>query len=214
MTSDVRVRLSVEERREQLLNLGQELFSQRPFADISVDEIADAANISKGLLYHYFPSKRDLYLACVERASRALVTASEPSLALLPAARLKASLDAFIDYVESNLLSFATLLQGGANGDADVDRILSGMRRSFIDRTARDLGVAAPSVSTRMCLLGYIGFTSYTCMAWAKAPQVGRDALRLMLEEALLAAVGTAANLAAGEERTALKRVLGQLRTP
>jgi len=86
------MRLSVEERREQLLRLGQELFSQRAFAEISVDEIADAAKISKGLLYHYFPSKRDLYLACVERASTALVSASEPSADLPPAQRLAASL--------------------------------------------------------------------------------------------------------------------------
>lgn len=204
------MRLSVEERREQLLRLGQQLFSQRAFADISVDEIADAAKISKGLLYHYFPSKRELYLACVARASEALVHASEPSAELPPAERLAASLDAFIGHVEANLLSFATLLQGGANGDADVDRILSRMRRSFIERAARDLGVDA-SQTTRMCLLGYVGFASYTCMAWARSPQVGRLALRRMLANALLSAVAASAQLAEGEERASLELAHGRL---
>ena len=205
VTSDVRMRLSVEERREQLLSLGEELFSQRAFADISVDEIAEAANISKGLLYHYFPSKRELYLACVARASDALVRASEPSMALPPAERLAASLDAFIGHVEANLLAFGTLLQGGANGDADVDRILGGMRRAFIERTARDLGIV-PSPPTRMCLLGYVGFASYTCMGWARNPQIGRDALKRMLAGAMLAAIASAAGLAEGEERAGLQR--------
>lgn len=206
------MRLSVEERREQLLRLGQELFSQRAFAEISVDEIADAAKISKGLLYHYFPSKRDLYLACVERASTALVSASEPSADLPPAQRLAASLDAYIEHVERNLLAFATLLQGGANGDADVDRILSAMRRSFIERTARDLGVS-PSPTTCMCLLGYVGFASYTCMAWARHPQVGRLSLRRMLAQALLSSVAAAAQLADGDEQLALAVAHAQLQS-
>lgn len=204
------MRLSVEERREQLLVLGLQLFSQRSFANISVDELADAANISKGLLYHYFPSKRELYLACVERASVALVQASEPSLELPPAERLEASLDAFIDHVEGNLLSFVNLLQGGANGDADVDRILSRMRRSFIERAARDLGVTA-SPTTRMCLLGYVGFASYTCTAWARSPQVGRTALRRMLANALLSAVAAAAQLADDDEQETLQRAHREL---
>ena len=61
----VRTRLSVDARREQLIELGEELFSARPFDEISIDDIAARAEISKGLLYHYFGSKRDFYVAVV-----------------------------------------------------------------------------------------------------------------------------------------------------
>ncbi|MBC7173252.1 MAG: TetR family transcriptional regulator, partial [Polyangiaceae bacterium] len=47
-----RQRRTVEERREQLLELGLELFSTRTYEDLSIDEIAQAAGMSKGLLYH------------------------------------------------------------------------------------------------------------------------------------------------------------------
>ncbi len=79
MTDTSRARLSLDERRQQLLDLGLELFSQRPFEDISVEDIADAAGISRGLLYHYFPSKRDFYVAVVRVAAAELRALIEPT---------------------------------------------------------------------------------------------------------------------------------------
>lgn len=194
--SEVRTRLSVEERREQLLVLGQRLFSERAFAEISVDEIADAASISKGLLYHYFPSKRELYVACAERAAEDILAASEAPRELPREQRLWVSLNGFIGYIEENKLLFSRLLQGGDNGDADLDAVLNSMRRRFVDRTAADLGVDNPGPSTRMCLLGYVGFASFTCLAWARNPSVSREGLRHMLLSSLTAAVTSAATLA------------------
>ena len=65
-----RSRLTVDERREQLVRLGVDIFSERPYDEVSIDGIAAAAGISKGLLYHYFPSKRDFYVAVVATAPR------------------------------------------------------------------------------------------------------------------------------------------------
>jgi AcrR family transcriptional regulator len=53
-----RTRLDVDERRTQLVELGLEHFGERAYDDVSIDAIAEAAGISKGLLYHYFPTKR------------------------------------------------------------------------------------------------------------------------------------------------------------
>src|SRR5689334_1058061 len=61
----VRSRLAVDKRRAQLLKLGQELFSNFNYDELSIDEIARRAGISKGLLYHYFPSKRDYYVEVI-----------------------------------------------------------------------------------------------------------------------------------------------------
>ena len=58
-----RARLLVDERRAQLLSLGLQLFGERSYDEVSIDELAREAQISKGLLYHYFPTKRDLYVA-------------------------------------------------------------------------------------------------------------------------------------------------------
>src|SRR5437879_6222914 len=65
-----RRRLSVDQRRAELLRIGMELFSTRAYEEIWVEEIAELAGISRGLLYHYFPTKRDFYVA-VSRAAAA-----------------------------------------------------------------------------------------------------------------------------------------------
>ena len=58
-----RIRLDTDERKAQLLALGRQAFAERTYDDVSIDDIAKSAGISKGLLYHYFPTKRDLYIA-------------------------------------------------------------------------------------------------------------------------------------------------------
>ena len=59
----MRTRLSTEQRRLQLLAIGAELFARRPYEQVSIEEVAEIAQISCGLLYHYFPSKRAMVLA-------------------------------------------------------------------------------------------------------------------------------------------------------
>ena len=56
-------RLDVDERRQQLLERGAELFTSHPYDKLSMSKIAEEAGISKGLLYHYFPSKQAFFEA-------------------------------------------------------------------------------------------------------------------------------------------------------
>src|SRR5580692_3021900 len=62
-------RLQVDERRRQLLDAGAALFAQHAYEEISMRQIAAAAGVSKPLLYHYFPSKNELFMAAVTEAS-------------------------------------------------------------------------------------------------------------------------------------------------
>ena len=199
-----RTRLKVEQRRGQLLELGRRLFSTRPYEEISVDEIAAAAGISKGLLYHYFPGKRDLYLACVREAMRRMQRVSAPDPTLPPAQRLEASLDGFIEHMQDHTDSFLTLLRGG-DRDPEVESILAEGRRSSVDGLARSLGLEEAGAHTRLSLVGFLGFANYTCMAWARSRKVDRAALRRMLTDALLSALRTAQQL---EERPELVQQL------
>ncbi|MBN9618575.1 MAG: helix-turn-helix transcriptional regulator, partial [Actinobacteria bacterium] len=54
-------------RREQILECATELFGERPYAAVSTGEIAREAGVARGLLNHYFGTKRDLYLEVVRR---------------------------------------------------------------------------------------------------------------------------------------------------
>src|SRR3954469_5977575 len=88
MAASRRARLSTDARREQLVALGIDIFSERPFDEVSIDGIAAAAGISKGLLYHYFPSKRDFYVAVIRSAADEMQALTEPDPALEPRDRL------------------------------------------------------------------------------------------------------------------------------
>ncbi|MEY3014468.1 MAG: hypothetical protein RIT45_3203, partial [Pseudomonadota bacterium] len=66
-------RLQREARRAQLLELGLQVFADTPFDAVSVEDVAQRAGISKGLLFHYFGSKRGYYVATVQAAASALL---------------------------------------------------------------------------------------------------------------------------------------------
>src|SRR5690242_6147597 len=106
MTEATRVRMSTTDRREQLLSAGVELLQRRAHDEVSTEEIAAAAGVSKGLLYHYFPTKKDFILAALERGQRELAEHLRPDLTLEPPDQLEASLDAFLHYVEEYPAAF------------------------------------------------------------------------------------------------------------
>ena len=79
-----RTRLSPEARRAQLIDLGVEVLATRTLAELSVEEIADRAGISRGLLFHYFDSKHDFRVAVVREVARHMLELPAPDLTALP----------------------------------------------------------------------------------------------------------------------------------
>jgi AcrR family transcriptional regulator len=61
-----------EHRKEEILDAAQKVFFERGLSMATMDEIADAAELSKGTLYLYYSSKEDLYLAVMMRGMQAL----------------------------------------------------------------------------------------------------------------------------------------------
>jgi AcrR family transcriptional regulator len=74
-----RRRLSPEDRRAELLALGAEVFGQRPYDEVRIDEIAERAGVSRALMYHYFPDKRAFFAAVVKgQADQLFETTNAP----------------------------------------------------------------------------------------------------------------------------------------
>src|SRR5438132_9228024 len=137
-----RRRLSVDERREELLRLGMRLFSTRAYEEIWVEEIAELAGISRGLLYHYFPTKRDFYVAVSRAAAAEAGELTAPDASLPPAERLHAGIDAFVRYAEEHSQGFLTAYRGSLAGDPEVRAIVDeGRQRQasrILETVARD----------------------------------------------------------------------------
>ena len=104
--------MGVEERRQQLIGVALELFSRRSPDEVSIDEIASAAGISRPLVYHYFPGKLSLYEAALQRASDDLAGRFvEPREGPL-GARLLRVMRRFFDFVDDHGPGFAALMRG------------------------------------------------------------------------------------------------------
>src|SRR6516162_3903861 len=69
------MRMPADQRRQQLFDVARERFSQQGFHATSMDEIAEAAGVTKPVLYQHFPSKRALYVELLEDTGRQLLTA-------------------------------------------------------------------------------------------------------------------------------------------
>ena len=86
-----RRRLSPDDRRSELLALGAEVFGQRPYDEVRIDEIAERAGVSRALMYHYFPDKRAFFAAVVsaegERLFEATNTPPQPGQTLFEQVR-------------------------------------------------------------------------------------------------------------------------------
>ena len=178
-----RARLGLDERRAQLLMLGRKLFSERAYDEIQIDDIAEAAGISKGLLYHYFGSKRGFYVATVREAAEALLAATVTDAALPPPERAQRSMEAFLDFVEQHGGAYVALLRGGIGTDPEVLAIVDGTRNAFIDRFVTNLGLAAPRPVFRLAARSWVGLVEAASLDWVERRAVDRATmLRFLLE--------------------------------
>jgi len=189
----VRERLDVDERRAQLVRLGIDLFATRSYDDVSIDELARTAGISKGLLYHYFPTKRDFYVATVREGTRELAERTDTSSDLPTLDRMRASLDAYLDYVDAHAPAYAALMRGGIGADPEVARIVDETRQLFVDRLLEGLSGVEPTPLVRVAARGYVGFCEAAVLDWISNHAVERSQLRDLMIDVLVATVPIAA---------------------
>ena len=196
MATARRARLSTDARREQLVALGVEIFSERPFDEVSIDDIAVAAGISKGLLYHYFPSKRDFYVAVVRDSAQEMQAITEASHELDPLERLSTGLDRYLEYVDTHARGYATVLRAGIGSDREVAAIVEAVRAAMANRIVGDMAPdGPPSPAMRVAVRGWVGFAEAASLEWLERRELSRDELRELLIQALTAVVRAAAAL-------------------
>jgi AcrR family transcriptional regulator len=199
-----RTRLGVDARREQLLRIGAELFSERAYDDVWIDEIAATAGVSKGLLYHYFPSKRD-FVSAVARAEIARIhELTEPDPDLPPQEQLRAGVDALLAYLEQHPAAFIAFHRGAFGADPDLRAIDEEGHARQVDRIlAAMTGGRKPPELLRLAIRGWTGFVEATILNWLEA---GRPVPREKVGDLLVAALAgiaeaAQARLGAGQEQ-------------
>ncbi|MCB9593669.1 MAG: TetR/AcrR family transcriptional regulator [Sandaracinaceae bacterium] len=185
MTAAARTRFSVDARRAQLLELGLRLFAERAYDEVSIDDIANAAGVSKGLLYHYFGGKRAFYVACVENAAEALFerTLADPSIP--EPERARAGLEAYFDYAEEHETAYMALMRSGIGNDPEVAEVVERTRTRIVQRALASMGMEEPRPVFRAATRTWIGAVEAACLEHLEHREVDRGGLVQMLLAAL-----------------------------
>jgi AcrR family transcriptional regulator len=195
MASARRVRLQLDERRTQLLRLGIRMFATRPYDEISIDDVAEAAGISKGLLYHYFHGKREFYVEAIRASSLHLLQLTEPDPLLPPSARLRAAIDAHLNYIQEHGAVYQTIYSGGITVAPEVGAILEEHRNVVMGRFLSNLGIKKPRPVLRTALRAWVSMVEGASLDWLAHPELERDSLRELLVASYVALLEKASKL-------------------
>jgi AcrR family transcriptional regulator len=201
-----RRRLSPEDRRSELLALGAEVFGQRPYDEVRIDEIAERAGVSRALMYHYFPDKRAFFAAVVraegERLFEATNAPPDPDQNLFH--QLRTGVLAYLRYDEEHPHGAWAAYMGMGRSDPilrgieDIDndrqanrimgRIAEAVGRELDSKVERDL---------RISIYSWLAFTFEMCRQRIMDPSIDAGYVADTCAHTLLGAVGRVPGLPA-----------------
>jgi AcrR family transcriptional regulator len=183
-------RLDVDERRAQLIALGERLFTSLSYSELSMARIAREAGISKALLYHYFPSKQAYFEATLQAAAEELRDRTEPDASLPPAQQLERSLDVYLGWIEEHSEAYNKLIIT-AGEVPEVRAMVEGVRASTAQRILGGvLGDDTPvPAGARTAVSGWLWFMDGACVDWIAHRDLTRDELRGLLMGTLVGAL-------------------------
>lgn len=178
--------MDVDSRRAQLIEVGSRLFASRPYDEVWIDHVAAEAGVSRGLLYHYFGSKRGLLVAVVEHETVALFAATEPDPELPAPDRIRAVLDPYLNYVATHPHGYRAIFRGAISADSEIRALVDGNLRRQEQRVLAAFSPdQQPSTELRFAVHGWIAFVVATALEWLDDPQLDAAAIRELCVNAL-----------------------------
>ena len=185
-----RRRLEPDARRAQILAVAVRLFGERGWADVSTTDVARSAGVARGLVNHYFGTKKELYLEVV----RVMLTVPEVAIARLPVAGPSTRVDAivtwFLDVVSRHSSSWlAAITAGGMAGDADVDRVIEEAVDTAADSVLTAVGHDGRDPARHAMARAYVGLAVSTAREWLQRGVLTRAQVHRLLAATLLTMV-------------------------
>jgi AcrR family transcriptional regulator len=176
-----RQRLEPQERSQQLLDTAVALFAEQPYADVEMKDIAAHAGVHRATLYHYFPSKRDLYVAIFKRASNRFMARTNPDPQLSLAEHVATALEAHIQSVVDHPFEAVTINRGALSDDPAIQAIVAEELNVVGQRLINQL-VAKGCLreTTEIAVEGWLAFVRAACVKWIQSQNISRPDLTEM----------------------------------
>ncbi|MEV5960635.1 TetR/AcrR family transcriptional regulator [Kribbella sp. NPDC051952] len=171
-------RWTSDDRRKQLIRIGLMMLRTQPIHELSIDAVAGQAGISRGLLFHYFPSKRDYYLAVISAAGRRLLRVTKPDDSLPPEQQLREMLVQFVAFIARRRTAYISFVRGAAGGDDYAVEVYDETRAGLTKRILTYLGTPevadAPGSREYGRVHAWLAYTEDLAIEWSGLPEGDR----------------------------------------
>lgn len=185
-------RLSPGARRAQLISVGVRLLRDRPLTDLALEDVAAAAGISRALPFHYFATRTEFLVAVLEAAGQEFLAATDPAPHLPPLERLRAGIEAYLDWVGDRPSEYLALTRSAAGADPALRRVFERSREDLVDRLLLGVDADPAEPLLRLAVRGWAAMTEEMVAAWNRQPAAARDDLVALIEQAFSCAVAAA----------------------
>jgi AcrR family transcriptional regulator len=165
----VAARLPAPRRRRQLLDVARTVFAERGFHPTSMNDIAEAAGVTKPVLYQHFRSKRQLYLVLLDDVGGQLLSAigEATSKASGPREQVEAGFRAYFRFVVEQEDSFRVLFGGGTRRDEEFSEKVRQVEETIAEAIAVLIEVQGLDTESRRLLAhGLVGLAEGTSRHW------------------------------------------------
>ena len=196
-------RLEPDERRTQILASAVRLFGDKPYAEVSMADVAESAGVARGLIHHYIGGKRDLYLESV----RFLVTVPPIEAVNLPAGsleeRARGSVHWLVGVIETHGTAWVSMASG-SGVDEQVAQILDEAddlaAERVLDATAFE-GGHGDRILTTSAVRAFGGMVKAAGREWLVRGTLTRDQVEKLLTDVLITVLATAQSLTVDDNR-------------
>ena len=190
-------RLEPQQRCEQLLDVGAAMFAEKPYEDVMMEDIAARADVSRATLYHYYPSKRDFYVAIFKRASKRMLARANADPQLPLAEQLASGLEAHIQKLADHPFEAVAINRGALSDDPAIQAIiteeLSVVGQRLIDKLVAEghvRDVTEIRDVAEIAVEGWLAFARAACVKWVQSQKISQADLTEMCLRAFDCALG------------------------
>src|SRR5829696_10235150 len=179
-------RLDPGRRREQILDAANALFAERAYEEVSIEDIAGSAGVTRGLVHHYFGGRKDVYVGLLERLGAEREEGLRAPVGRSARARVADTVSRWLDWTEANrTIWLATIAHGEDIADPDVRRVVADLvRRAVAILTALHADIAEDSPRLRYALECWTGLNRAATRRWLRG-EATREATQELLASTL-----------------------------
>ena len=161
-------RLDPEQRRETILDAANALFAGRAYDEVSIEDIARSAGVTRGLVHHYFGGRKDVYIGLLERLGAQREDQLPLPVGRTSRARVADNVSRWLDWTEANrTIWLATMAHGEDIADPEVRRVVADLvRRAVALLAAHHADLAEDSPRLRYALECWTGLNRAATRRW------------------------------------------------